>query len=102
MIERDIRAVLDGLGLLIQDSKDVDKLQAMRNYAAIMTLCADLRRSAEEYNGRRNITMVISELENHMAAVAGLFPTWDLPQDQHLVGAHSTISKLAMGTCFGQ
>lgn len=102
MIERDIRTVLDGLGILIQDSKDAGKLQAMRNYAAIMTLCADLRRSAEEYNGTRNITMVISELENHMAAVAGLFPTWDLPQDQHLVGAHAAISKLAMGTCFGQ
>ena len=36
MMERDIRAVLDGLGLLIQDSKDADKLQAMRNYAAII------------------------------------------------------------------
>lgn len=102
MMERDIRAVLDGLGLLVQDSKDADKLQAMRNYAAIMVLCADLRRSAEEYNGTRNITMVISELENHMAAVAGLFPTWDLPKEQHLVGAHAAISKLAMGTCFGQ
>ena len=102
MMERDIRAVLDGLGLLVQDSKDAGKLQAMRNYAAVMALCADLRRSAEEYNGTRNITMVISELENQMAAVAGLFPTWDLPKDQHLVGAHAAISKLAMGTCFGQ
>ena len=102
MMERDIRAVLDGLGLLVEDSKDAGKLQAMRNYAAIMALCAELRRSAEEYNGTRNITMVISELENHMAAVAGLFPTWDLPRDQHLVGAHAAISKLAMGTCFGQ
>jgi len=102
MMERDIRAVLDGLGLLVQDSKDAGKLQAMRNYAAVMALCADLRRSAEEYNGTRNITMVISELENHMAAVAGLFPTWDLPKDQHLDGAHAAISKLAMGTCFGQ
>ena len=102
MMERDIRAVLDGLGLLVQDSKDAGKLQVMRNYAAVMALCADLRRSAEEYNGTRNITMVISELENHMAAVAGLFPTWDLPKDQHLVGAHAAISKLAMGTCFGQ
>ena len=102
MMERDIRAVLDGLGLLIEDSKDAGKLQAMRNHAAIMALCADLRRSAEKYNGTRNITMVISELENHMAAVAGLFPTWDLPRDQHLVGAHAAISKLAMGTCFGQ
>lgn len=102
MIERDIRAVLDGLGLLIQDSKDASKLQAMRNYAAVMALCADLRRSAEEYKGARNITMATSELENHMAAVAGLFPTWDLPKDQHLVGAHAAISKLAMGTCFGQ
>ncbi|SNX75242.1 hypothetical protein SAMN05878503_1434 [Cereibacter ovatus] len=102
MRERDIRAVLDGLGLLVQDSKDAGKLQAMRNYAAVMALCADLRRSAEEYRGTRNITLVISELENHMAAVAGLFPTWDLPKDQHLVGVHSAISKLAMGTCFGQ
>ncbi len=102
MTERDIRAVLHGLGLLVEDTKDAGKLQAMRNYAAIMTLCADLRRSAEEYNGTRNITMVISELENHMAAVAGLFPTWDLPKEQHLVGAHAAISKLAMGTCFGQ
>ena len=67
-----------------------------------LDMCADLRRSAEEYNGTRNITMVISELENHMAAVAGLFPTWDLPKEQHLVGAHAAISKLAMGTCFGQ
>lgn len=102
MMERDIRAVLDGLGLLVQDSKDAGKLQAMRNYAAVKALCADLRRSAEEYSGTRNITMVISELENHMAAVAGLFPTWDLPKDQHLVGAHAAISKLTMGTCFGQ
>lgn len=102
MMELDIRAVLDGLRLLVEDSKDAGKLQAMRNYAAIMALCADLRRSAEEYNGTRNITMVISELENHMAAVAGLFSTWDLPTDQHLVGAHAAISKLAMGTCFGQ
>lgn len=102
MMEQDIRAVLDGLRLLVEDSKEAGKLQAMRNYAAIMALCADLRRSAEEYNGTRNITMVISELENHMAAVAGLFPTWDLPRDQHLVGAHAAISKLAMGTCFGQ
>jgi len=102
MMERDIRAVLDGLGLLVQDSKDAGKLQAMRNYAAVMALCADPRRSAEEYNGTRNITMVISELENHMAAVPGLFPTWDLPKDQHLVGAHAAISKLTMGTCFGQ
>ena len=102
MMERDIRAVLDGLGLLVADSKDADRLQSMRNYAAIMALCADLRRSAEEYNGTRSITMVISELENHMAAVAGLFPTWDLPKDQHLVGAHAAASKLAMGTCFGQ
>jgi hypothetical protein len=102
MMERDIRAVLDGLGLLVQDSKDAGKLQAMRNYAAVMALCADIRRSAEEYSGTRNITMVISELENHMAAVAGLFPTWDLPKDQHLVGAHAAISKLTMGTCFGQ
>lgn len=46
--------------------------------------------------------MVISELENHMTAVAGLFPTWDLPMDQHLSGARAAISKLAMGTCFGQ
>jgi hypothetical protein len=101
MMEQDIRAVLDGLGLLIEDSKDAGKLQAMRNYAAIMALCADLRRAADEYNGTWNITMVISELENHMAAVAGLFPTWDLPEDQHRVGAHGAISKLAMGTCFG-
>ena len=102
MMERDIRAVLDGLELLIEDSKDAGKLQAMRNYAAIMALCADLRRSAEAYKGTRNITMFISELESHMAGVAGLFPTWDLPQNQHLMGAHAAISKLAMGTCFGQ
>lgn len=102
MMERDIRAVLNGLTQLIDDTKTAGQLQAMRNYAAVMTLCADLRRSATEYNGIWNITMVISELENHMAAVAGLFPTWDLPRDQHLVGAHGAISKLAMGTCFGQ
>lgn len=102
MTEQDIRAVLNGLTLLVGDTKGASQLDAMRNYAAIMALCADLRRSATEYNGTWNITMVISELENHMAAVAGLFPTWNLPKDQHLVGAHSAISKLAMGTCFGQ
>ena len=102
MIGREIRDVLDGLGLLIHDSKEAEKLHAMCNYGAIMALCADLRRSAEEYKGTRNITMVISEVENYMAAVAGLFPTWDLPKNQHLVGAHAAISKLAMGTCFGQ
>ena len=101
MMEQDIRAVLTGLTLLIDDTKTAGQLQAIRNYAAVMALCADLRRSATEYNGTWNITMVISELENHMAAVAGLFPTWDLPKDQHLVGAHAAISKLAMGTCFG-
>ena len=101
MMERDIRAVLDGLTLLVTDTKGASQLDAMRNYAAIMALCADLRRAADEYNGTWNITMVISELENHMAAVAGLFPTWDLPEDQHRVGAHGAISKLAMGTCFG-
>ena len=102
MIERDVRAVLTGLTVLIEDTKGASQLDAMRNYAAIMALCADLRRSATEYNGTWNITMIISQLENHMAAVAGLFPTWDLPRDQHLVGAHAAISKLAMGTCFGQ
>ena len=102
MMERDSRAVMDGLTLLVADTKGVSQLDAMRNYAAIMALCADLRRSATECNGTWNITMVISELENHMAAVAGLSPTWDLPRDQHLVGAHGAISKLAMGTCFGQ
>jgi hypothetical protein len=74
MMERDIRAVLDGLTLLVTDTKGASQLDAMRNYAAIMALCADLRRSADEYDGTRNITMVISELENHMAAAAGLFP----------------------------
>ncbi|MBA3911196.1 MAG: hypothetical protein C0524_15305 [Rhodobacter sp.] len=100
-MERDVRAVLTGLTLLIDDTKTAGQLQAMRNYAAIMALCADLRRSATEYNGTWNITMVIGEVENHMAAVAGLFPTWDLPRDQHRVGAHAAISKLAMGTCLG-
>jgi hypothetical protein len=102
MMERDIRAVLNGLTLLVGDTKGTNQLDAMRNYAAIMALCVDLRRSAAEYDGTWNITMVIGELENHMAAVAGLFPTWDLPRDQHLTGAHAAISKLAMGTCFGE
>jgi hypothetical protein len=102
MMEQDIRAVLTGLSLLIDDTKGASQLQAMRNYAAIVSLCADLRRLATEYNGTWNITMIIGELENHMAAIAGLFPTWNLPRDQHRVGAHGAISKLAMGTCFGQ
>jgi hypothetical protein len=102
MMERDIHAVLNGLTLLVEDTKGVSQLDAMRNYAAIMVLCADLRKAAAEYIGTWNITMVIAELENHMAAVAGLFPTWDLPGNQHLAGAHAAISKLAMGTCFGQ
>jgi hypothetical protein len=102
MMERDIRAVLDGLTLLVEDTKGASQLDAMRNYAAIMALCADLRKAAAEYDGTWNITVVIGELENHMAGIAGLFPTWDLPRDQHLTGAHAAISKLAMGTCFGQ
>jgi hypothetical protein len=102
MMERDIHAVLNGLTLLVEDTKRASQLDAMRNYAAIMALCADLRKAAVEYDGTWNITMVIGELENHMAAVAGLFPTWDLPRDQHLTGAHAAISKLAMGTCFGE
>jgi hypothetical protein len=102
MIERDIRAVLNGLTLLVEDTKGASQLDAIHNYAAIMALCADLRRSATEYNGTWNITIIIGELENHMAAVAGLFPTWSLPKDQHLVGAHAAISKLAMGTCFSE
>ena len=102
MMERDVRAVLNGLALLVDDTDVASQLQAMRNYAAIMALCADLRRSAAEYNGTWNITMVIGEVENHMAAAAGLFPTWDLPTDHHLAGTRAAISKLAMPTCFGQ
>ena len=45
--------------------------------------------------------MVIGEVENHMAALAGIFPSWDLPLDQHRVGARAAIMKLAMLTCFG-
>lgn len=74
MMERDIRAVLDGHALLVDDTEGATSIMAMRNSSAIMTLCADFRRSAAEYNGSWNITMVIGELENHMAAVAGLFP----------------------------
>jgi len=102
MMERDVRAVLNGLTLLVEDTKGASQLQAMRNYAAVITLCADLRRSAAEYNGTWNITMIIGDVENHMAAAAGLFPTWDLPTDHHLAGARAAISKLAMPTCFGQ
>jgi hypothetical protein len=101
MMERDIRAVLNGLTLVVEDTKGASQLDAMRNYAAIMALCADLRKAAAEYDGTWNIIVVIGELENHMAGIAGLFPTWDLPPDQHRVGAHAAISKLAMGTCFG-
>jgi hypothetical protein len=99
---QDIRAVLHGLVLLVDDTKEAGQLQSMHNYAAVMVLCADLRRSAGEYNGTCNITMVIGGLENHMAAAAGLFPTWDLPRHQHLSGVRAAISKLAMPMCFGQ
>lgn len=102
MMEQDMPAVLDGLTLLVGGTKGASHLDAIRNYAAIMAPCAHLRKAAAEYNGKWNITMVIAELENHMAAVVGLFPTWDLPVNQHLAGAHAAISKLAMGTCFGQ
>lgn len=44
MMERDIRAVLNGHGLMIDDTKGASQLQAMRNYAAVMALCADVRR----------------------------------------------------------
>jgi hypothetical protein len=78
------------------------KLQPLNCLTRIGTEGADLRKAAAEYDGTWNITVVIGELENHMAGIAGLFPTWDLPRDQHLTGAHAAISKLAMGTCFGQ
>jgi hypothetical protein len=40
MMERDIRAVLNGLILVVEDTKGASQLDAMRNYAAIMALCA--------------------------------------------------------------
>jgi hypothetical protein len=101
MMKQDIQAVLTGLTLLVDDTEGARSIQAMRNYAAVMALCADLRKAAVEYDGTRNIIMVIGEVENHMAGLAGLFPTWDLPMEQHHAGARATISKLAMPTCFG-
>lgn len=66
MMERDIRAVLNGLALLVDDTKGASQLQTMRNYAAILALCADRRRPATEYNGNWNITIIIGELAIHM------------------------------------
>ena len=97
-MERDIRAVLDGLTLLVADTKGASQLDAMRNYAAIMALCADLRRSADEYDGTRNITMVISELENHMAMDTlhnALLNQWDFIRFIHLAKP-STITNLCI------
>lgn len=101
MIERDVHATLASLTLLVESTKGAEPLARLHSYVAVMALCTDLRKAAAEYNGTRNITMVISELENHMAAIAGIFPSWDLPPDQHRRSARASITKLAMPTCFG-
>jgi hypothetical protein len=101
MMERDVHATLDSLTLLVESTKGAEALDGLHSYAAVMALCTDLRKAATEYNGTWNITMVIGEVENHMAAIAGIFPTWDLPPDQHRGGARAAIMKLAMPTCFG-
>ena len=101
MMEQDVHATLACLTLLVESTKGAEPLARLHSYAAVMALCADLRTAAAEYNGTWNITMVIGEIENHMAAVAGIFPTWDLPPDQHRGSARAAIVKLAMPTCFG-
>jgi hypothetical protein len=101
MMERDVHAMLASLTLLVESTKGAEPLALLHSYAAVMALCADLRTAAAEYNGTWNITMVIGEIENHMAAVAGIFPTWDLPPDQHRGHARAAIIKIAMPTCFG-
>ena len=101
MMERDIQAVLTGLALLVDETDGETPIQAMRNYAAVMALCIDLRKAATECDGTRNIIMVIDEVENHMAALASLFPTWDLPAGKHHAGARAAIHKLSLPTCFG-
>ena len=101
MKERDVNATLSSLTLLVDSTKGAAPLDLLHSYASVMALCADMRKAATEYNGTWNITMVIGELENHMAALAGIFPTWDLPSDQHRGNARAAIMKLAMPTCFG-
>lgn len=101
MMERDVHATLASLTLLVESTKGAEPLARLHSYAAVMALCTDLRKAATEYNGTWNITMVIGEIENHMAAIAGIFPTWDLPPDRHRGGARAAIMKLAMPTCFG-
>ena len=101
MMERDVHATFSSLTLLVESTKGAEPLTLLHSYAAVMALCADLRKAATKYNGTWNITMVIGELENHMAALAGIFPTWDLPSDQHRGNARAAIMKLAMPTCFG-
>jgi hypothetical protein len=101
MIERDIQAILNSLTLLVDSTKGAAPLALLHSYASVMVLCADLRKAVSEYNGASNITMVIGEVENHMAGLAGIFPSWDLPPDQHRVGVRAAIMKLAMLTCFG-
>jgi hypothetical protein len=101
MMERDVQAALSSLTLLVDSTKRAAPLDLLHSYAPVMALCADLRKAAREYNGTCNITIVIGEVENHMAALAGIFPSWGLPPDQHRVGARAAIMKLAMPTCFG-
>lgn len=101
MMERDVHATLSSLTLLVENTKGAEPLPLLHSYTAVMALCADLRKAASEYSGTWNITMVIGEVENHMAALAGIFPSWDLPPDQHRGSAHAAIMKLAMPTCFG-
>lgn len=68
---------------------------------AIKTLCADIGSAAEDY-ASGNIAMILGEVEQHAAALAGLMPSWDLPREQHRAGAHAAVHKLSMPTCFGR
>ena len=99
-MDQDIAARVDALSALMEDMGTASGTQAVHIYTAIKALCAVLGSDAEDY-ATANIAMVLGEVEQHSAAMAGLMPSWDLPRDQHHAGALASIRKLTMPTCFG-
>lgn len=97
----DIAARIDALSALLDAMDEASGTEALQSYAAIKALCTDLGSAAEDY-ATGNIAMILSAVEQHAAALAGLMPTWDLPREQHRSGARAAVHKLAMPTCFGR
>lgn len=100
-MDSDIRARIDALTSLLDDLEMDAGTEVLRTYSAIKALCADLEHAAEDY-AAAHIDMVLSEVEQHAAALAGLMPSWELPRSEHSSGARAAVEKLGLGTCFGR